>query len=144
MFADSAPETPGFGAPDPQAPDSPAPGLDRSGLIGTRTPAFTIGTAAHLLGVSQAFLRQLGVNGLLDPQRSAGGHRRYSQHDLGLASQARVLVDEGLSMDAACRIVTLQVELAYARAEIAELHRQLDTTASSQNVATDPATTSSP
>lgn len=107
-------------------------GLNPAALIGATTPAFTIGTAAQLLGVSQAFLRQLGVNGLLDPQRSTGGHRRYSQHDLGLASQARVLVDEGLSMDAACRIVSLQVELAYARAEIAELHRQLDTTAAEQ------------
>ncbi|BCJ28547.1 hypothetical protein AB0I55_20045 [Actinocatenispora sera] len=28
-------------------------------------------------------------------------------------------------MDAACRIVTLQVELAHARAEIAELRQQL-------------------
>jgi DNA-binding transcriptional MerR regulator len=105
-----ADNTSGFGSPE---------------LIGTRTPAFTIGTAAELLGVSQAFLRQLGANGLLDPGRSTGGHRRYSQYDLGLASQARVLVDEGLSMDAACRIVTLQVELAYARAEIAALHQQL-------------------
>jgi len=103
------------------------PGRDVPGLIGARTPAFTIGTAAQLLGVSQAFLRQLGVNGLLDPQRSAGGHRRYSQHELRLAGEARMLVDEGLSMDAACRIVALQAELAAARAEIAELRRQLGT-----------------
>ncbi|HEY3506419.1 MAG TPA: MerR family transcriptional regulator [Actinocatenispora sp.] len=101
------------------------PDENASRLIGAQTPAFTIGTAAQLLGVSQAFLRQLGSNGLLDPQRSAGGHRRYSQHELGLAGQARVLVDEGLSMDAACRIVSLRAELAYARAEIAELRRQL-------------------
>ncbi|BCJ26690.1 MerR family transcriptional regulator [Actinocatenispora sera] len=124
--------------------DQNGSGADLSGLVGARTPAFTIGTAAQLLGVSQAFLRQLGVNGLLDPQRSAGGHRRYSQHDLGLASQARVLVDEGLSMDAACRIVTLQVELAYARAEIAQLHQQLDAITDERKPAADPDTSADP
>jgi hypothetical protein len=47
-------------------------------------------------------------------------------------------------MDAACRIVALQVELAYARAEIATLHQQLDTIPGEQNLATDPDTAADP
>jgi MerR family transcriptional regulator/heat shock protein HspR len=88
-------------------------------------PAFTTGTAAELLGVTQAFLRQLGTAGLLDPHRSGGGHRRYSHHELELAARARQLVDEGLNLDAACRIVTLEAELATARAQLSVLRHRL-------------------
>lgn len=87
-------------------------------------PAFTIGAAADLLGVRQAFLRQLGTGGLLSPHRSGGGHRRYSRHELDLAARARILVDEGMSLEAACRIVALEVELAAARAELAQLRQR--------------------
>lgn len=89
-------------------------------------PAFTTGAAADMLGVTQAFLRQLGTAGLLDPHRSVGGHRRYSGHELTLAARARALVDEGLGLDAACRIVTLEASLADANAEISQLRQRLD------------------
>lgn len=88
--------------------------------------AYTIGAAADMLGVTTAFLRQLGNAGLLEPVRSDGGHRRYSGHQLQLASHARALVDEGLTLDAACRIVTLQVQLAAAHEEIRRLRTRLD------------------
>lgn len=106
----------------------PTTGFGRAtgpGWLGGDEPAFTTGTAADLLGVTQAFLRQLGVAGLLDPHRSGGGHRRYSRHELELAGRARHLVDQGLNLDAACRIVALEAELATARAEIDALRRQL-------------------
>jgi DNA-binding transcriptional MerR regulator len=93
--------------------------------LGGDVPAFTTGAAADLLGVTQAFLRQLGTAGLLDPHRSGGGHRRYSRHELDLAARARVLVDDGFGLEAACRIVTLEAELAAARAEIAALRARL-------------------
>jgi MerR family transcriptional regulator, heat shock protein HspR len=86
-------------------------------------PAFTTGTAADLLGVRQSFLRQLGTAGLLEPHRSGGGHRRYSRHELDLAARARTLVDEGMPLEAACRIVALEVELAAVRAELAQLRQ---------------------
>ncbi|MGA8114371.1 MAG: MerR family transcriptional regulator [Actinocatenispora sp.] len=88
--------------------------------------AYTIGAAADMLGVTTAFLRQLGTAGLLEPQRSDGGHRRYSGHQLQLASYARTLVDEGLTLDAACRIVALEVQLAAAHEEIARLRARID------------------
>ena len=39
-------------------------------------PAYTIGQAAEMLGTSQDFLRRLDEAKLIDPHRSAGGHRR--------------------------------------------------------------------
>lgn len=86
-------------------------------------PAYTIGRAADLLGVTQAFLRSLGDAGLLTPQRSAGRHRRYSRHQLQLAARARELLDEGMNFAAACRIVGLEDQLGAAHQRIDELHQ---------------------
>ncbi len=74
-------------------------------------PAYTMGRAAEILGVSQDFLRRLGNAKLIEPLRSPGGHRRYSRYQLRLATRARDLCAEGLSLDAACRIVVLQDQL---------------------------------
>ncbi|MET7996955.1 MerR family DNA-binding transcriptional regulator, partial [Amycolatopsis sp. NPDC005232] len=49
-------------------------------------PAYTMGRAAEMLGATQGFLRSLGEDGLITPQRSAGGHRRYSRYQLRLAA----------------------------------------------------------
>ncbi|GAA3021958.1 MerR family transcriptional regulator [Actinokineospora globicatena] len=74
-------------------------------------PAYTIGAAADLLGVTAGFLRSLDEAGFLTPHRSGGGHRRYSQYQLRLAMRVRKLLDEGTGLDAACRIITLENQL---------------------------------
>ncbi len=88
-------------------------------------PMMTMGQAAELLDVQPAFLRSLDAAGVLRPQRSGGGHRRYSRRQLTLAVRMRELFDEGLTLDAAARIVTLQDELDAARARVAELEALL-------------------
>ncbi|GAB1642477.1 MerR family transcriptional regulator [Krasilnikovia sp. MM14-A1259] len=84
-------------------------------------PAYTMGRAAAMIGVTPAFLRSLGVAGLIEPERSIGGHRRYSRHQLQLAGRVRQLLDEGILLAAACRIVTLEDRLAAAHRRIIEL-----------------------
>jgi DNA-binding transcriptional MerR regulator len=84
-------------------------------------PAYSMGAAAELLGVTPGFLRDLGEVGLVTPQRSSGGHRRYSRHQLQLAARARELVDEGMTIASACRMVTVQDELGVARQRIIQL-----------------------
>jgi MerR family transcriptional regulator, heat shock protein HspR len=88
-------------------------------------PAVAMGQAAELLDVQPAFLRSLDAAGVLKPQRSGGGHRRYSRRQLVLAARLRALFDEGLTLDAAARIVELQDGLDTAREHIAELEQQL-------------------
>ena len=73
-------------------------------------PAYTTGQAADLLR----------------PQRSDGGHRRYSRRQLELAGRIRVLFDEGHTLAATARIIGLQDELAAAQDKITELRRRLD------------------
>jgi len=84
-------------------------------------PAYTMGRSAEMIGVTPAFLRSLGAAGLIEPERSLGGHRRYSRHQLQLAARVRQLLDEGLLLAAACRIVTLEDRLAAAHRRIVEL-----------------------
>src|SRR4051812_35160215 len=82
-----------------------------------------MGQAAQLLDVQPAFLRSLDAAGALTPQRSGGGHRRYSRRQLEFATRMRELFDQGMTLDAAARIVELQDQLDTARARIAELER---------------------
>jgi DNA-binding transcriptional MerR regulator len=89
-------------------------------------PAVTMGQAAELLGVQPAFLRSLDAADVMQPMRSAGGHRRYSRRQLEFAARMRSLFDQGLTLDAAHRILRLEDELEAARRRIAELERQAD------------------
>ncbi|WP_150249001.1 MerR family transcriptional regulator [Nocardiopsis deserti] len=78
-------------------------------------PAYTMGRAAEMIGTTPAFLRALGEARLIEPLRSAGGHRRYSRYQLRIASRARELVDEGTPVEAACRIIILEDQLEEAQ-----------------------------
>jgi DNA-binding transcriptional MerR regulator len=87
-------------------------------------PAYTMGRAAAMLGTTAGFLRSLDEAKLIEPQRSEGGHRRYSRYQLRLASRVRELVDRGTGLDAACRIVTLEDQLHEVRRENTELRHR--------------------
>lgn len=78
-------------------------------------PAYTMGRAAEMLGVTPAFLRALGEHRLITPLRSEGGHRRYSRYQLRIAGRARELVDAGTPIEAACRIIILEDQLEDAQ-----------------------------
>ncbi|MFG2084892.1 MULTISPECIES: MerR family transcriptional regulator [unclassified Spirillospora] len=86
-----------------------------------------MGRAAEILGVTPGFLRGLDAAKLFVPQRSTGGHRRYSRYQLRLAQRARDLVDQGTPLDAACRIIILQDQLAEAMRINTQLRRRIDT-----------------
>jgi hypothetical protein len=86
-------------------------------------PAYTMGRAAEMLGTTPAFLRALGEARLITPLRSEGGHRRYSRYQLRIAARAREMVDQGTSIEAACRIIILEDQLEEARRINDELRR---------------------
>lgn len=72
-----------------------------------------------------AFLRSLDAVGAVRPERSTGGHRRYSRRQLELTARLRTLFDQGHTLAAAVRITGLEDQLAAARDEIAALRTQL-------------------
>lgn len=89
-------------------------------------PAYTMGRAAEMLSTTQGFLRSLDEAKLIEPQRSAGGHRRYSRKQLRIAARVRELVDQGTAVDAACRIVSLEDQLHEAQRQNSELQQSSD------------------
>jgi DNA-binding transcriptional MerR regulator len=103
------------------AETSPAGNLDDDDY-----PAYTMGRAADILGITPAFLRAVGEAKLITPLRSEGGHRRYSRDQLRIAARARALVDQGTPVEAACRIVALEDRLAEALRLNEEMRRRPD------------------
>lgn len=99
---------------------------DASKLDDLDYPAYTTGQVADVLGVQTAFLRSLDTAGLVSPQRSGGGHRRYSRRQLTLVVRVREQLDDGHTLAAASRIIGLQDELAAAHAEITALRAELE------------------
>ena len=89
-------------------------------------PAYTTGQAAKMLGVQEAFLRSLDSADLVRPERSEGGHRRYSRRQLTLVVRLREQLDQGHTLAAAARIVGLQDQLTDAENTISDLRAQLD------------------
>ena len=89
-------------------------------------PVLTMSQAAELLGVQAAFLRSLDSSGVLQPHRSAGGHRRYSRHQLQVAARVRELLDGGHSLSSAQVIVRLQDDLADAVADAEQARDERD------------------
>lgn len=105
--------------------NSPGSGLDDK-LDDEDYPAYSMGRAAEILGVTPGFLRGLDAAKLFVPQRSSGGHRRYSRYQLRLAQRARDLIDQGTALEAACRIIILQDQLAEATRINTQLRQRLN------------------
>jgi MerR family transcriptional regulator, heat shock protein HspR len=86
---------------------------------------YTVGQVASMLDVQQAFLRRIDEHRVVSPQRSAGGQRRYSRHDIVLIQQVVTLMGEGMTLAAIRRIIELEHELAEVVRERDDLARQL-------------------
>ena len=74
-------------------------------------PIFSVGQAAELAGVHPQTLRQYDRVGLVVPQRTEGGARRYCLRDIERLAQAqRLSQDEGINLAGITRILELQEE----------------------------------
>ena len=87
---------------------------DRRGLYG-------ISVTAELTGVPAQNLRSYEAKGLLEPERTAGGTRRYSDHDIARIERITVLLEAGLNLRGIGEVLELEAETRRLRAEIARL-----------------------
>ena len=73
-----------------------------------------ISVAAELAGVHPQTLRIYERKGLLDPARTAGGSRRYSEIDIERLRRIAELTDEGLNLAGVKRVLELEAEVGGA------------------------------
>ena len=87
---------------------------------------YIISVAADLAGVHPQTLRIYERKGLIEPQRTQGRSRRYSEKDIALLRRIQELTNEGVSLVGVRKIIDLENERARAQARIAELEAALD------------------
>ncbi|MCT9868747.1 MerR family transcriptional regulator [Paenarthrobacter aurescens] len=71
---------------------------------------YAISVAADLVGTGQQNLRLYERKGLLTPERTDGGTRRYSERNLATLRRIGVLLDEGLNLAGVKRVLELEAE----------------------------------
>jgi MerR family transcriptional regulator/heat shock protein HspR len=84
---------------------------------------YVISVAAELAGVHPQTLRIYERKGLVDPARTAGGSRRYSDADIAALRRIQELTNEGLNLAGVQRVLELEAEVARLTAELAEVRR---------------------
>jgi len=105
----------------------PRPGPDQA--------VYVISVAAELAGMHPQTLRIYERKGLVDPARTTGGNRRYSEADVAMLLRIAQLTAQGLNLAGVKRVLALEVEvtrledeLDRARSDgsqaVAEVHRQ--------------------
>lgn len=88
-----------------------------------RRAVYVISVAAELAGVHPQTLRIYERKGLVDPARTAGGSRRYSDADIALLRRIQELTNEGLNLAGVQRVLELEAEVARLQVELAETLR---------------------
>jgi MerR family transcriptional regulator, heat shock protein HspR len=87
---------------------------------------YVISVAAELAGVHPQTLRIYERKGLIEPARTSGRSRRYSDHDIELLRRIQELTNEGLSLVGVQKVLDLENQLAGARERIAQLEAALE------------------
>ena len=78
---------------------------------------YGISVAAELVGNGEQNIRLYERRGLLTPERSAGGTRRYSNNDLARLRRIGELLAEGLNLAGVARVLHLEEENENLRRE---------------------------
>ncbi|MDG1465343.1 MAG: helix-turn-helix transcriptional regulator [Acidimicrobiales bacterium] len=89
----------------------PRPGPDQA--------VYVISVAAELAGMHPQTLRIYERRGLVDPARTTGGNRRYSETDIVMLLRIAQLTEEGLNLAGVKRVLALEAEVARLEAELA-------------------------
>ncbi len=86
----------------------------------TRSRAvYVISVAAELTGVHPQTLRVYERKGLLEPGRTQGGSRRFSDEDLDRLRHIQALTGTGLNLEGVRRVLELEAEVDRLRLELA-------------------------
>ena len=88
---------------------------------------FLISVAAELAGMHAQTLRTYDRLGLVSPDRSSGGGRRYSQHDVDLLREVqRLSQDEGVNLAGIKRIIELTNQVEALQSRLKEMAAEIE------------------
>ena len=82
---------------------------------------YVISVFAEIAGVHPQTLRNYERSGLLRPQRTSGGSRRFSDADLAALRRIQELTNDGVNLEGVKRIMALESENAALRDELGRL-----------------------
>ena len=91
----------------------------------TDRAVYVISVAAELAGLHPQTLRIYERKGLLDPARTGGGSRRYSEADIARLQRIQELTTEGLNLAGVKRVLELEEEARRLHAELERLGQEL-------------------
>jgi MerR family transcriptional regulator, heat shock protein HspR len=93
---------------------------------GDDRPVYVISVAAELAGVHPQTLRIYEQKGLVQPKRTQGNSRRYSDADVELLRRIQALTqDEGINLAGVKRIMEMRAQMDELRRRVEELQAQL-------------------
>jgi DNA-binding transcriptional MerR regulator len=78
---------------------------------------FAISVVSEMVSMPAQNLRVYERHGLLEPERTAGGTRRYSEQDVERLHRIRDLLAEGLNLAGVARVLRLEAEMEQLREE---------------------------
>jgi MerR family transcriptional regulator/heat shock protein HspR len=84
-----------------------------------------ISVAAELAGVHPQTLRIYERKGLLEPARTEGGSRRYSEDDIDLLRHIQALTEQGLNLAGVKRVLDMEAEIDAMRRELERLQQEM-------------------
>lgn len=90
-------------------------------------PVFAISIVAQITGMHPQTLRQYDRVGLVTPQRTSGGGRRYSARDIERLREIQHLSGEGIGLTGVKRILDLEQYADELQTRVRELEVELDT-----------------
>ncbi|MEA2505993.1 MAG: MerR family transcriptional regulator, heat shock protein HspR [Actinomycetota bacterium] len=89
---------------------------------------YVISVAAELAGVHPQTLRVYERKGLVQPRRTQGNSRRYSEQDIDLLRRIQELTEEGVNLAGVTRILELEHDLQRAKDRYQRALQQLQAT----------------
>ncbi len=87
---------------------------------------YVISVAAELAGIHPQTLRIYDRRGLVQPARTGGGSRRYSDADIEKLRRVHELTSEGMNLDGVERVLALEEEVVRLKAQVARLTQELE------------------
>lgn len=97
-------------------------------IPGEMEAVYVISVAASLAGMHPQTLRIYERRGLIEPFRTPGGTRRYSNADLERLSLIQDLTSQGINIEGVKRIMQLEAENEALRSQVKRLRVRLKAT----------------